>query len=198
MICSKPGCGTVVDGKKFCPACGTKVEPVETADEKTDAEIPAVQQEIHEEVKSEPIPQPVPQPIPQPAPQPIPQPAPQPRPAPQANQTQYAQTPPAPVAPGKDSPYAPVSVGQWFGILLLLAIPFVNIIMIIVWACSAKRKSLGNFAKAQLIWMLIAVILLILTSIVVAIAGAALFGSIVDQFGSIEEWIKSIIDSFTV
>lgn len=52
-----------------------------------------------------------------------------------------------------------VSTAQWFGIMLLLAIPVVNFIMLIVWAACARRKSLSNFAKASLIWVLVVFII---------------------------------------
>lgn len=46
----------------------------------------------------------------------------------------------------------PVSVGTWVGLLLLFSIPFVNIIALII-LCASQRKSLRNYAIAQLIIM---------------------------------------------
>ena len=51
-----------------------------------------------------------------------------------------------------------ITVKDWLIILLLMAIPFVNIIMLIIWASSTKGNSTkSNFAKANLIWMAISI-----------------------------------------
>lgn len=53
-----------------------------------------------------------------------------------------------------------VSLGDWLVTLLLLAIPIVNIIVLIVWAVSGSTNpNKGNFAKATLIVMAITVVL---------------------------------------
>lgn len=45
-----------------------------------------------------------------------------------------------------------ISVKEWLGSLALLLIPFVNIILMFVWAFSTDiKKSKSNFFKAQLI-----------------------------------------------
>ena len=45
-------------------------------------------------------------------------------------------------------PDAPVSIGTWIGVLVVLAIPVANLVCAIVWACCARRRSLKNFARA--------------------------------------------------
>ena len=53
-----------------------------------------------------------------------------------------------------------ISVGEWLITMLIMIIPLVNVIMLFVWAFgndTAKTKS--NWAKAQLIWMAIGIIL---------------------------------------
>lgn len=57
----------------------------------------------------------------------------------------------------------PISVGQWVLNLFLTYIPFVNLIMLIIWAVSADTpKSKANWAKAKLIWMAIGIVFFIL------------------------------------
>lgn len=73
---------------------------------------------------------------------------------------------------GQPQVEAPVSVGDWMLTILLMFIPCVNVIMLFVWAFgSSAPKSKSNWAKAQLIWVLISVVLSI---ILYATLGAAL------------------------
>ena len=72
-----------------------------------------------------------------------------------------------------------VSVGDWIITFIIMAIPFVNIIMLLVWAFGNNTpKSKANWAKAGLIFYLIAIILAIIFygSIIALIASAAAFG----------------------
>ena len=111
-----------------------------------------------------------PSPAPAPAVQPVPVAAPIPAPA--------AQTPPPPTyvppqpaiqpsyngkqeyTPGADSKYEPITTGGYIGIMLLMCIPFIGLILIIVWACGGCRKiNKRNLARASLILMLISVVL---------------------------------------
>ena len=65
----------------------------------------------------------------------------------------------------------PVGVGEWIITMILTGIPVVGFIMLIVWAFSAEKTSKKNYAKATLIFMIIAVVftvLLVGCSIVVA------------------------------
>ena len=74
------------------------------------------------------------------------------------------------------SQQSPTSVGNWFLTLLLMCIPIVGFVMLFVWAFGGGTElSKKNWAKAQLIWILIAIILSIVfgTAIVALIAGAA-------------------------
>ncbi len=71
-----------------------------------------------------------------------------------------------------------VSTGGWFLRMLLLCIPIVNIIMLIVWMLdSSKDQTSRNWAKAQLIWMVIGVVLAIILLIIVTAASIAMFGT---------------------
>ena len=68
-----------------------------------------------------------------------------------------------------------VSVGNWMLTLFLTAIPIVNIIMLIVWAVSSSTPaSKSNWAKAALLWMLIAIVLGVILSVVGGIGMATL------------------------
>lgn len=64
-----------------------------------------------------------------------------------------------------------VSVMNWIGTLIVLAIPGVNIIMLFVWAITCKRASKRNFCIAVLVLTLI-VIAIVLT--LTAIYGSAI------------------------
>ena len=72
--------------------------------------------------------------------------------------------------------YQPVTVGNWILTYLLMCIPFVNIVLLFVWAFGSNTpKSKANWAKASLIWMLIGLVIGILF---VAMGSAAMLSSI--------------------
>lgn len=55
-----------------------------------------------------------------------------------------------------------ISVGEWFLILLVVTIPLVNLIVLIIWAFGGSTNlNKVNFAKANLIWLAILVVLCI-------------------------------------
>jgi len=72
-----------------------------------------------------------------------------------------------------DRPTEPImSIQDWIITFIVLIIPLVNIIMLFVWAFgSGTSKTKSNFAKAQLIMMIIFIVLGILFSILVASLG---------------------------
>jgi hypothetical protein len=50
--------------------------------------------------------------------------------------------------------YKPLTIGNWIGTMFLLAIPLVNIIMLIVWAATGStHPSKKSFAQAYLIFI---------------------------------------------
>ena len=56
-----------------------------------------------------------------------------------------------------------VTIGDWIITMILMCIPFVNFIMLLVWAFSdGTPVSKANWAKATLIFMLIGFVLVIL------------------------------------
>ncbi|OOR90827.1 hypothetical protein B0181_04305 [Moraxella caviae] len=53
----------------------------------------------------------------------------------------------------------PISLGEWLLTLLILSIPVVNIIALLIWAFSrSTNPSKSNFAKAQLIFIVLVII----------------------------------------
>ena len=70
----------------------------------------------------------------------------------------------------------PVSTAYYFWMMLLFAIPVVGLIVCLVTAFSGEDASRKNFSHAVLIWILVAIVL----SIIVAIAIAAVGGSIMN------------------
>ncbi len=61
-------------------------------------------------------------------------------------------------------PLAPImTMGQWLVTMLLMAIPIVNIVLIIVWAVSkTENPNRSNWAKAYIIIMAIVIVLYVL------------------------------------
>jgi len=104
---------------------------------------------------------------------------------------QYAYPPPPAYAPPKENEH--VSVGFWIGISCINLIPCVGgliyLIMMFVWAFgSTPKKSLKNYARAQLIIAAVALGLSIIFIIVTTILGMSVFnniGNIMDNIGSI-------------
>ena len=70
----------------------------------------------------------------------------------------------------------PVSTAYYFWMMLLFAIPVIGLIVCLVTAFSGEDASRKNFSRAALIWILVAIVL----SIIVAIAIAAVGGSIMN------------------
>jgi len=62
-----------------------------------------------------------------------------------------------------DSRTTPMTFGDWVVTLLLLMIPVVNLVLLFVWAFSSETNlNKKNFAKAQLIFMAVGIVLSIL------------------------------------
>lgn len=75
----------------------------------------------------------------------------------------------------------PISTGGYIGILLLMAVPLVNLICLLVWACGGCRKvNKRNLSRAILVLMLIGIVL----GGLAVLAGSLLFG---DIFGEIKD-----------
>lgn len=61
-----------------------------------------------------------------------------------------------------------VSIGEWLIAIIVLMIPFVNIIMFIYWAIAAKNPSKKNFFRA---WLALIGIVIVAIFLFVLIAG---------------------------
>ena len=59
-----------------------------------------------------------------------------------------------------------VTIGDWFVFVILQCIPFVNLIMLIVYACDSSKPSRANFAKLSLILMVISCIISFLVIVI--------------------------------
>jgi len=63
--------------------------------------------------------------------------------------------------------YKPVSIGDWIITYLIMMIPLINIIMLFVWGLGSNTQpSKANWAKATLIWFVIAFVIAIVISVV--------------------------------
>lgn len=70
----------------------------------------------------------------------------------------------------------PVSLGNWMLTILIMAIPLVNLIMLLVWAFSGSTPvSKANWAKATLLWMLIMIVVAVLFGVLGGV-GVAMLG----------------------
>ena len=86
-------------------------------------------------------------------------------------QPQYAAPQQPQYIPPQSVNEKPVSVGGWIGTILLTCIPCVGLIMMFVWAFGNGNTTKKNWARAGLIFMLIAVVI---TLILVFALGASL------------------------
>lgn len=81
------------------------------------------------------------------------------------------------------SPYFPnaankvAGVGTFFGLQLLFSLPIIGWIACIICAFAPENQNVKNYARATLIWLLIAVVLTLVFCVVLASAGAAIGGS---------------------
>jgi len=105
------------------------------------------------------------------------------------NQQQQYQAPVPPAQPTYQQQYqqqnrvqqtafAPVKTGEWMLTMFLMSIPLIGSIMLFVWAFSSgTNPSKANWAKATLIWGVIAGILIVIVyAIIFLIAGITLNG----------------------
>lgn len=70
----------------------------------------------------------------------------------------------------------PMTLGDWMITILLTAIPCVGLIMLLLWAFGSNTLTTKkNYAKAMLIYMVIAIVLYV---IVIVVFGAAMFSAL--------------------
>lgn len=83
-------------------------------------------------------------------------------------ETPVVHTPPAQSYPAQQTYTQPapdpaskvVGTGAYFGLMLLFAIPIIGQIACLIMAFAPKNKNIKHFARAQLIWMVIAIVLI--------------------------------------
>ncbi len=69
------------------------------------------------------------------------------------------------------------STGQWVLTLFLMCIPILNLILLFVWAFGSNTEpSKQSWARANLIWILIAIIVVIVLSIIAVAVGVDVRG----------------------
>ena len=73
-----------------------------------------------------------------------------------------------------------VTIGDWFVFMILQFIPGLNFIMLIVYACDSTKPSRANFAKLQLIFMIISTIIAII-AVILFCGGIVSMSSIMDK-----------------
>ncbi len=170
MFCEK--CGVKQpDNAVFCSNCGNNMSSVNSdASAAKSVQAPVTPQPV--QVSPTPVaprpaqvpPTPVaPRPVPQVAPRPIAQPVMQaaPRPIPQVATGQVYQQQP----PRIDPLTTPLSVGSYMGMFLLMAIPFVNFVMMLIWLFgSTTNKNKKNFAIAMVLFTIIMMVISFLLS----------------------------------
>ena len=169
-------CGaTLEDAAVFCPECGTPFGAL--AAEETPA--PEIRPELQEDILSEPAgPGPEPEPV-RPQPETV-------RPE-QVRQTAPPVPAPVPVpAAEPEKRSKEISTAGYFWLMLLFAVPVVGFIAMLVFACAVKNKNLRNFARAHIVWVIVALITAIALWIVARIALKAAGAEI--------DW-RAIIDS---
>ena len=87
-----------------------------------------------------------------------------------------------------DDRNAPFSTGGFFLVQLAMIIPFVNIILLLVFAFSGSMNvNLQNYSKAVLIWMLIGFGIVVIVGVLGAIAA-----------GGIGVWLENMSDQYMV
>lgn len=165
MIC--PFCHTELpEGLKFCSECG---KPLETT------AVPVSVAEAAEPCGQEPVSALAEASVPE---------------ASETSQPAPAQTAPeqaAPAAttavyhsvldpkPDKASRWATIGTAGWFGILLLMSIPLVNLICVLVWSFGGAKKNVKqSYARAVLLLWLIGLILSVAGAIVMRLYGASI------------------------
>jgi hypothetical protein len=96
-------------------------------------------------------------------------------------QPQPAQTWTAPAytnAPLNNDLDAPLSVGQYLGMLILLGIPIVGLVLVLMWAFGSNvNQNKKNYARATLILGIIVLVLAIALSSVLSIFMSEVFSS---------------------
>jgi len=72
----------------------------------------------------------------------------------------------------------PMSLGTWMITILLTAIPCVGLIMLLIWAFGSNTLTTKkNYARAMLIYAVIAIVLYVLSMVIFGVAFASLYAN---------------------
>ncbi|MCD6321655.1 MAG: zinc-ribbon domain-containing protein [Clostridiales bacterium] len=147
MFCEQ--CGKEIpENSKFCPACGAIVEPSAPM-------APAVEPEPQLDSTTEPTE--------------IPKTQQAPPPAAVINTTQNTSY------NNKDNLIKPLSIGSYIGIIILMAIPIINLIMLLVWSFSdTVNLNKKHYAIAVLIMILVSILITVGLVILAVTVGGGL------------------------
>jgi hypothetical protein len=90
-------------------------------------------------------------------------------------------------APPAEAKTAPLTVGDYFVMLIVFALPLVNLILALVWGFGSNANiNRKNFARAWLIMLLVCIILGILSGIIIGLAAAAFMPAIQEFLDSLQ------------
>ena len=101
-----------------------------------------------------------------------------------SEQSPYSQCPPPvpPVFVQPPSDLSPtVTKSEWFLYIILQMIPFVNIVMLIVYAMDNTKPSRANLAKVNLIFLIVSIVLGILIFVVFFLCLGAFAGGMASE-----------------
>jgi hypothetical protein len=73
-----------------------------------------------------------------------------------------------------ESGQKPLTTGEWFVTMLILALPLVGLVMHFVWAFGDGNVNRKNFCRAALLWLAIGLSLAILSLIAFLVLGGTL------------------------
>ncbi len=152
MFCEQ--CGKEIpENSKFCAGCGAIAKPADS-----------MEQVVEPESQQTPVAEPI---EPAKAQQAPPPPRPQPTSVAQTSNAQYS---------SKDNLIKPLSIGSYIGIIILMAIPIINLIMLFVWSFSdTVNLNKKHFSIAVLIMILVSILITVGLVILAATVGGGLY-----------------------
>ena len=102
------------------------------------------------------------------------------------------------VPPAADPANKVVGTGAFFGLILLFAIPIVGFIACVVMSFAPKNKNIKHFARAMLIWTIIAIVLIAILAAIITVITRSFINyikqAIEEQIGDSEGIIGQIGD----
>ena len=129
-----------------------------------------------------------------------------PPPVTQAPPVAQVNTQPSYSLPVADNQNKVISTGLYIGLMILFAVPILGFIACIIMAFTAKNKNIKNYARATLIWMIIAFVLLAILFAIASVLANTLtdyinqmtdgqfgdFGNFFSEFNDIKDSMNDI------